>query len=863
MGPAFAAGTYITQPRGDTTVNIWAAIVCEVRWLNPLEHEDRLIATARIKSIGKSSITYQFQTKNVRTGKLLVTGNVTRLMRKHKGTRPYATLSWKPQKAKNQMVTFLYTKNKELPNKPELTWISRPKSVALGKTVHVDIEVRNKYSSKKPFQVELLLPTGHGLGWEWLSENTFQLNGLETRIVSGRLSAQRPHEVNLGQPWLIRVKLRQEDVVLREISAKIRVPDPQPSKIFCVITEDCETFDGGPKTGAYGAIKELGNQNNFMDPEDYRVQMIHKPEALNAIADRHGARLTHFWTATQRFAAAWAAQQSSTGVWEQICEELDNSIKQGSMRHEYAPHIHFDFEPESKLPPQPRLIYDDTTDGLLPNEYYDPKDNPCHHYHGWDGGSKGIEYVRRGGSFLELDSKIGSLRKTIHYLARCSFGGKPTFTTRTGACDFGVTADNLRISSLALHANGLLADADAPIFGRKTSCPRNRQIYFCKSDNPDLEIEHLKDASIVQLRRPDLYINSSSLEKLNHWFDKRFAACSGPGVHVIVETTHAMFMRGEPDPFRDTKGGDFEKFDFHLEYIKNQYPGVKIVTASEAVLEFLDYYSPELKAVAIEPKYSSPDRTTWIFPIRILGKGIPLSETQFAQLSVQVPATFNADEIDQVIVLEYGKPIAHGEVNRERLSEVCFTARGREGYDLKVCTKTPIICGHLTKESMHDFWIEAKSRFQEYPEEDEHEVFRWEWPRLLSASTLEEEKISEGDHWEWYFPNYLLRFLGNPVAGWVEPLGRRMHPFGGIAFGSALYVTEHLLKSFCPIIPLSAKVRWFHLINENAGLYLKVQLSEKRNNTLCFDYQIYQRSLLHTEVRIKVSKGTDEIPKNR
>ena len=140
----------------------------------------------------------------------------------------------------------------------------------------------------------------------------------------------------------------------------------------------------------------FGNHNNFMDPEDYRVQMIRKPDRLNEIAERHGARWTHFYAATQRFGAEWAARQSATGEWTRVIAEMDASVRAGSKRHEYCPHIHFDYEPDSALPPQPRLIYDPATDGILPNDYYHPETNPTHRYHDWDGSARdGIRTSRR------------------------------------------------------------------------------------------------------------------------------------------------------------------------------------------------------------------------------------------------------------------------------------------------------------------------------------------------------------------------------------------------------------------------------------------------------------------------------------
>ena len=890
LGPAFSAGCYVSQPLGDATANVWAAAACQVRWFSALDSEDHLFAVSRIKSMGDSSITYQFHVYSARSRALLVEGHLTHVAIGPRGPCPYVAFLGKtgqPEKAAalapsssprqsestikkprpflkahlakahflRRKVKRLFSSCcryrlavKKLRKGPGLVW-TRPKTVPLGGAVPVDVEVRNTCSSPKQFQVEVILPFGHGLDWEWLDENHFQLDGLGARQVSGRLSALRPHEVNLGRPWRLVVKLWREGVVVGEISTGVRVPDPRPGKVFYVLTEDCESFDGGPETGNYGAIREFGNQNNFMDPEDYRIQMIHKPEALNAIADRHGAHWTHFWTATQRFAAAWAAQHSSTGAWEQICEELDRSIKRGALRHEYAPHIHFDFEPDSELPPQPRLLYDHETDGLLPNEYYDPVNNPDHCYHGWDGGRRAIDYVKREGSFLDLDSKTGSLRKSLHYLAQHSFGGKSTCIVRTGARDFGFTAEDLEISACALRSNGLLANSDAPIFDQAGNHPRGRQIYLCQPGNPDLEIERLEDASLVQLRCPGVRMNSLSPDELDRWFDQRFAACRGPGVHGIVAMTHAMFMRGEPDPYRDTRGGDFDKIDSHLEYVRLQYPGVKFVTASEAVLEFLDYYSPEPRAVAMKPRHGSLDGRVWIFPIRILGEGIPISPSQPKELSVQVPTVFNADDIRQIRVLEWGKAIVQGEVSRERLSKVHFRAYGRDGYDLEVRTAAPLNCNYLTEEPGQNFFTAAEPRYEEYPGEDDRELFRWEWPRLLTASVMEGKKLSEGDRWEWYFPTNVLRLLGNPICGWSEPLGRRMHPYAGIDFGAALYVAEHLLG---PVVPLSSEVKWLRPIQPLVDMRLDVQLVEKGKRSLAFDCKMYQSSYLHAEIHLEV-----------
>src|SRR6185436_9243154 len=175
--------------------------------------------------------------------------------------------------------------------------VHEARSIALGRTAWIEIPVPPGAT------VTGSLPFGGGLSFESPSEVAAP-DGHARFLVR----ADRPHEVNLGRPWELRFSTGAETVTV-----SIHVADPNPGRTFYLLTEDCETFDGGPLTGNYRGSEHLGNHNNFMDPEEYRVQMIAKPDRLNLIAERHGARWTHFYAATQRFGAEWAARQSRTG----------------------------------------------------------------------------------------------------------------------------------------------------------------------------------------------------------------------------------------------------------------------------------------------------------------------------------------------------------------------------------------------------------------------------------------------------------------------------------------------------------------------------------------------------------------------
>ena len=65
--------------------------------------------------------------------------------------------------------------------------------------------------------------------------------------------------------------------------------------------------------------------------------------------------------------------------------------------------------------------------------------------------------------------------------------------------------------------------------------------------------------------------------------------------------THAMFCAGAPDPFRSLEGGAFDQLDQHLAWVREHYPQVEFATATEALLEYLDYYTPTLDTYTSAP----------------------------------------------------------------------------------------------------------------------------------------------------------------------------------------------------------------------------------------------------------------------
>ena len=641
-----------------------------------------------------------------------------------------------------------------------LASIRAPKAIAIGRTADVTLAVANPTETNRTVTVDARVPYGAGLSIESEPSQCVSLGPGGTALLHFHLRADRPDEVNLSRPWTLLFTARAGDIEDTR-AVDIAVPDPEPGRVFYVLTEDCETFDGGRKTGDYGDWSVLGNANNFMDPEEYRVQMIAKPARMNEIAEQHGAKWTHFWCVPQRFAAEWAAAQSPTGAWVHLLDDLDDSIRRGSLKHEYAPHVHFGYEPRSALPPQPRLIYDDATDGILPNDYYDPVTNPRHRWHDWDGAARGVAYLKRLGDLATLDSKAGSLFRCHQFLAKRMANRRHSLIARTGSFDFGEGGADQRLSTRAYEANGLLGNSDAYLV--ESGPLRGNQMFWCCADERRREIPELTDARLVQLAVTH-DTDFSRLEPVNRWFGSAWEAAQGPGVRVLMLMTHAMFMKGTPDPFRSLEGGAFDVLDQHLAWVRRRYPDVEFATASEALLEYLDYYSPTPLAY-VEPMLSggSPFQGHCEYPVRLLGRGIRVSLRHPARLRISAPPAFDPSDVARLRVWCDGAAVA--------VEDGPFQSSARPAIAVEL-TKRP---GQIHLEVQLQPWaiagfsslVSDGPAFSDPPEGPRPPL--WQIRQPAGRFSMD-----------------LVRLLMHPISGHDEPLGHRLHPLGAYPMGIAI-----------------------------------------------------------------------------
>lgn len=812
IGLASTAAVAILAPSVESG-GYWAGRDLDVEFLAAAGPGDAVIAEARLEE------------SNGRIARLRIWGRTDRNVDLFRGTlRMMAVREGRPAGFRSQADTDAVRSQLARSMRPEqpihgrfLGAVRVPDAIRLGDSAFLEAVMTNTGSVPVVLTVTVEPPFGAGLSIGDGVTRTVTVGPGEQATSIFTIQADRPHEVNLGRPWPVVLRV-SGDGHTDTAELRIRVADPNPGRIFYLLTEDCETFDGGEKTGDYGELGELGSRNNFMDPEDYRVQMIRKAERMNEIAERHGARFTHCYAATQRFAAEWAASQSRTGVWPQIVQELDASVRRGAEIHEYCPHMHFDYEPEATVAPQPRLLYDAATDGIIPNQYWDPVSNPTHCYHDWDGAARGIEYIKPLGNFTVLESKAGSLRKITRHLARLQANQRSTLVGRTGTLDFGGRPEDQEISTRAYEANGLRGNSDGYHCGGDPL--PGGSLYWCDPGDRQKRVGDLRQARLVQLGIT-METMFASAEDMNEWFAKQWQSCGGPGVHAVLFTTHAMFLRGEPDPFRSLEGGAFEQLDQHLDWVRANYPEAEFATASEAVLEYLDYYTPRLDA-HVEPLLVDGDLNAGVcvFPIRLLGRGIRVSAAHPATLRIAAPACFSPQAIGELRVRAGERVLATASgfsALYQTFVEVTLTDRDAP-LTLEVRLK-PALAAREVACFLDD---SGKPLFHEAPEARQPDLFR-----------IREDSISvseAGHHTLEMFPD-VARLLMNPIAGHPEPLGRRVHPLGAFPLSAALTAAFQAAGESRPSAPVASepsrlKLRWLREVKLDAVFSVEAKRAE-------------------------------------
>lgn len=379
------------------------------------------------------------------------------------------------------------------------------------------------------------------------------------------------------------------------------------------------------------------------------VLMIAKVDRINEIAEKYGARWTHFTAVGAWDMATYAEQRSET--WAGLYEALLDQVRRGSAAgHEYAPHPHAHWDPRTFLN---TALWDESRSGFV-----DSWDD----YYSW---TVGFNHL---GDFDQLESSIGYLydhKRRLMEITRTE-----TVVQRSGGWQFGNTPEHMRMSITALQANGILAnsDADANLTLRgNAGRPYHKALYFTAADDINVRAPSATEYGTLEFTptpQPILLYDRDTVAQLNAKVDEGvdfFTTVWGrikPGVHFIVGFTHAKNMMGSGD-WSSTTGGAFDVLDQHLAYVTERYvntdrPLIHFATATEAVIAYYDYYSQRPVAIRGDTEHRVSDHI-FEYPVRVLGRFGP----EFTHATVQPPIWWDArTDIDRIEITQDGQVIA-------------------------------------------------------------------------------------------------------------------------------------------------------------------------------------------------------------
>ena len=449
------------------------------------------------------------------------------------------------------------------------------------------------------------------------------------------LLASRSSAVNCGSPWRVEFLLISGDQ-WEAIELDVDVIDRKEGQAFLVVSEDHETGVRWDKDRS-GAI-------NTIPLEQARTDLLDKPLVAKHLAEKYGVKWTHMvdvGTAVGLIAYAGAYDED----WHSLFEDMRDYYKSvASHGHDCQLHLHLSAVPDSYF-----FCYE-----------FDPSvralrfklDKKNRYFPGWQINSW-ANVTGRYGTNSEIDSRLGSLKRAKDVLERVLQESLPAYSVslfRAGQWDLGRNLAEREKSILSLRRNSVVADSSATegysYYDRDFAfgAPVSRAVYWTCENNPNERAVQLRDAGLVEVlpvtvpegrhpgspRHPAKYI-VDAYESLKQ--NGRIKA----GRHIIMEMEHIVAIN-ENRQSRDKlveSYGDWKRIERHFRTVAKRCRGLRMVGSTEAIREWLDYYTPELTAVIGSPEVID-DR--WEFQVKFLGKDLLDGDRRPYVLRVPLPS---------------------------------------------------------------------------------------------------------------------------------------------------------------------------------------------------------------------------------
>ncbi|MFC1505221.1 hypothetical protein ACFL5W_01760 [Thermodesulfobacteriota bacterium] len=548
-------------------------------------------------------------------------------------------------------------------------------------TVKVNYNI-NLGSENSWYKTAILKPYGFGVSIKAQSEIRGTLDS--NNYIKGTIEiiGLRDNKINIGKSWQINLIVYDvNQKTYNNAIVNINVKDENEGKVLFVITEDLEQSSDFPHRN------DATPKEEDLDINEVLIDLIEKPKIADRILNKYNAKWSHIIDIGSAFTRVkWLSKKSSTiewkDVWENLKEYYSETIKQGN---DIQLHLHAYNLPHSDNFSQK---FDNRSNQLIFSQKKSYKDG---HRGAWSN-----QYIKIG-DFKLKNTKIGSIKYGIEQLERELCKKKPSYRTiffRAGEYEFGIDKKSVRESIISLRKNKILASSNSYFgkFGTRSftfSRSLKRNAYLTSYDNirePSSDILDIGVLELVPLQKIGTmyYIeptdNPKSILKYYNSLTDRQGNIE-PGIHILMEMYH-MFTFNYKDKWDSVSEnyGDWNKLNKHFKTITTHCEKAEFVTISDAVLAYLDYYTPQLICLRTNEKKIN-DRVIE-YDIKFIGEDIQINEGEYHYGYIK-PPVYHLDKITK-IVLYYDNKIDRVWDNIQSYNDLEFKIKNKLNYKMKV-----------------------------------------------------------------------------------------------------------------------------------------------------------------------------------
>lgn len=502
-----------------------------------------------------------------------------------------------------------------------------------------------------------------------------------------RITGKRDCSVNCGNPWKINfVVYDDKSGDYNNCILNVRVNDNDEGKVMFLITEDFECSEGPHKND------DTPNRSD-LSVEETEIDLIKKGIMADSIANSYGIKWSHIADLGSSFLRLkWLANISQDSGWLRIWHSIKNyyinSVVSGN---DVQLHIHSYNIPGAQNFTQG---YDIKSNQLVfdVRKYRLTTPFPDGHFGAWANSYTDLGY------FDNSLSRIGSLFQGLFSYENLMHISNPDYRIlffRAGEWEFGQDEVEMRKSVIALRKNKILAGSDAykGRYGQKNFIFNRRvgeNVYFCSFDNIRKPAQSLLNIGILQiLPIPELHhyshvrpIDNSLSVKETYNLCLNKTGKIKPGVHMLVEMYHINRINFNDRNWdsMDIQYRDWKKLKMHFEELSNYATKINFVKISQAIIEYLDYYTPDI--IALRVNEQKIDNKTYMHDIKFIGKDILIDKTHPHYVSVK-PPSYMVNSIKEIVLFHNKRKIKSWK-NITTYEDLEFISNTRYGYKLRV-----------------------------------------------------------------------------------------------------------------------------------------------------------------------------------